>query len=162
MEFLDESTLTERDRFLMMCIQRIEGLEAEVCRLKLRQKDAIIRDIACCTAKSSCIIDVVSYFLKIPPDIRATHETKSMIFNVIPMYKHNWTERLTYLSKICPSLSEILNMDESRFDDWGFMKDTNFGVNLYTVLEALTEEELEDYWNTYRIIWTKWKGPPSS
>lgn len=48
-------------------------------------------------------------------------------------------------------------MTANDFNDWGYIKDDSFGENMYSFLEALTYEELDEYWNTFRLVWTNWK-----
>jgi hypothetical protein len=157
MEFIDTTTLTEQDKFLLMCLQRIEELERDVDKLKSKVRDTITRDIACVHSKTGIAVDMLAYFLKVPTHVRSACEIKKMLVEILPMYKHNWSDRLTELTEKVPCLLQVWEISHDSFDEWGYLNDTDFGNNMYAFLAALTDEEIEDYWNTYRIVWTKWR-----
>lgn len=106
MDLLDKATLTAQDKFLLMCIQRIEQLESDYDKLQLK-----LRDIACVHSKPGLAIDMLAYFLGVPVDARVGRNNKEMIMQVLPMYKHNWTPRLTDLSKVVPYLKGSMGYD---------------------------------------------------
>lgn len=157
MDFIDTSTLTEQDKFLFMCLQRIEKLESEVDRLNLKSRYTLIRDISCVHSTTGLGIDMLAYFLNVPPQIRAVNNVQKMLLEVLRVYKHNWSPRLTELSKHVPLLTKIWEITEDDFNEWGNLLSGSFSDNMYAFLEALTDDELEGYWNTFRLVWTKWK-----
>jgi hypothetical protein len=110
-----------------------------------------------CTGQNKALVDILSCFLYVPPyELAAARTKRDILLNVLPKYRHNWTERLTTLFKLVPGAQRIMDMTTEDFDEYGNFVERSIGDNIYVILEALTNEELESYW-AFRIAWTKWK-----
>jgi len=147
MDFVNMTNATTQDKVLLMLMERIENLEKELYEEK---KANIIRNIASCCDKDSICIDIFMFLLGIDVKTRIKiKDNHKLIKNYIPS---QIPKRAIELYKI----QNTLNIPFWELDfDIDNLYPSGYGNNIYQVLQNMTLQELNDYWN-YRILWTKW------
>lgn len=159
-EFLVKEFLSPQDRAILMCIERIDKLEAQVDRFRI----TLLNTIAACASIKDIALDVFFFLSGIKPEERLRCNAK-VIKDVLPKYMSEaaTNPRIQQMCKIVVSPKSFLHLSHEDVESYTidtctcyyFVSDDVKGTNLYTFLSTWTLKELEEYWE-YRLKWSKW------
>lgn len=156
-EFLAKD-VTHQDKAILMCIERIDNLEAQVCSLNNRYRQTLLNTICACDCAREIALDVFFFLLGVKPEERWS--TVDVIRNIIPKYMGNVLQnhRIMEMSRIVISPTPFYQISEHDLvhypclDQWG-IRDTVSGYKILEFLKTWTLEELEEYLS-YRQKWS--------
>jgi hypothetical protein len=150
---------TPQEKAILMCIERIERLEDRVQDLTEECRQSYIRDILTCTTKDYIAIDVFAFLLGISHEKRNTIPTDEFMFDYLRKHSPSpVSPRIEFLySKLRDTKRPwTLTYEDKVNPPYGWF-DTDYGSNVYEMLNAMTYDEIKAYW-TYRLKWTKCVG----
>jgi len=149
MDIMDTSSLTAQDKAIIMCIERIEKLESRLYDL---QKQTLIRDIATCESTSHIAIDIFLYLLGAPPADRSPVEIEDTV-KLHYAQNNSARARVQELAALVKNDKKLWEMTATELSIPVHYNDM-FGDNIYTVLETMTLDELNGFWQ-YQLQKTK-------
>ena len=168
----DIQSASTLEKTILMCIERIERLEEqldmshqEIAVLKKRvseceekEKEYIIRDLLVMEPKCILTVDIFGYLLGVHPERRTDKRVDEFIIDVLSGYSNDDSmsipERVQYLYSLLRDTKPPWDMTSEDFSNQSPYKiESSYGSNIYTVLQAMTLEELKGFWD-YRLQWT--------
>ena len=153
------SGASAQDRAILMCIKRIEELEAKVddaARIHLADT------LTSCTSTHEIALDVFFYLIGIPIALRKELTSNEIVQSHIEKYLT--PERIQSdprIMRICDMVHSskkftyITSKDVAELPAYLNVSDVIRGSNMYSYFLTWTYQELKDYWH-YRLQWTRW------
>jgi hypothetical protein len=150
MDIIDISAATPQDRAIIMCIERINALESELYDMR---KELLVRDIATAGSVSTIAIDVFMFLLGAPPIERSPTDIQKDIKILYERANSTTQSRLQEFAKLMNNEKNLWEMTAQEICIPMYYDDM-FGNNIYSVLQAMTMDELKGIWQ-YELQKTK-------
>jgi hypothetical protein len=160
--FLDYNNCSAIEKTMLMVLERLDNVEKElsdskknITSLEKQYKDLLVMIIMTLDGKNSIYFDI--FFYLIGGTSAERKDIRHNIINTISCLKDKIIpDRAKELHNIQNSgYPPLWRLTDENFKEFGLL-DADYGKNMYKVLEALTIQEMTDYWN-YRSEWTEWK-----